>query len=247
MVERAIRLRSSAVRAILAGTQTVVRQPMKPQPDFAQVYEWRGRTLYDGEHRRWFYRGHDLGDVCCNQPEFSEALVPLGPYGAPGDRLWVQETWCAADTMYYGHDADPPRVIGYRADLSANSYESNTDRPRAIPASDLASWGWDTLTWRSSTQMPRWASRLSLDVVSVRVERLDAITPEDARREGFKTHPHNPEDGPMFAPEVLSFMEAWGRFNGAQAPWSSNPWVWRIEFSKADALAISPKEAPNAG
>ncbi len=244
MVERPIQLHPAAVRAILAGAQTVVRQPMKSQPAFEQIYEWRGKTLYEGSGRRWFYRGHHLGDVCCNQPDFSEALAPLGPYGVTGDRLWVRETWCAADTMYYGHDQDPPRVIGYRADLSANSYESDPDRPRAIPASDLASWGWDKLTWRPSTQMPRWAARLCLEVASVRVERLHAITEEDARREGMAmVGPEHlgpgvtRENRPAFTPRQ-AFTLFWDRNNGKRAPWASNPWVWRLEFNKVEGSHV---------
>ena len=250
--ERPVLFNGTMVRAILGGAKTITRRPVVPMA--GRQRQWLTPALLTQSPRLTMCRlsDEDGGDLGA-QMEHPKG-GPLGwvrcPLGAPGDRLWVRESWCAADTMYYEHDQDPPRVIGYRADLSANSYESNPDHPRAIPASDLASWGWDTLTWRSSTHMPRWASRLSLDVVSVGVERLHDIDDEGATREGIqwwskdgalrKYAPADDEgDGPMWpwrdcprSPRD-AFARLWSEVYGAGA-WTANPWVWRVEFSRVE-------------
>lgn len=250
--ERPILFNGTMVRAILSGAKTVTRRPISPQPAFEQFYEWRGKTLYEGSGRRWFFRQHYLGEVCCNQPDFSETLVPFCPLGAPGDRLWVRESWCAADTMYYEHDQSPPRVVGYLADRSALSFEDAFDgrKPRVIPAFDREQWNWKRLRGRPSIHMPRWASRLSLDVVSVGVERVQDIDDEGATREGIqwwskdgalrKYAPADDEgDGPMWpwrdcprSPRE-AFERLWTEVYGAPS-WAANPWVWRVEFVRVE-------------
>jgi hypothetical protein len=79
--------------------------------------------------------------------------------------------------------------------------------------------------WCPSIHMPRWASRLNLEVEAVRVERLQAITEEDARAEGAT--PRCPEETARDA-----FMALWDRINGKRAPWSANPWVWVVTFGR---------------
>jgi len=128
------------------------------------------------------------------------------PYGVPGDTLWVRETW--GSTWQAGeHRADAGIV--YRA----------TDPD------------WDTMTgwrWRPSIHMPRWASRLTLRVTSVRVERLQDITESDARLEGIT-------DGGCANPRPDArdgFAGLWHDLNGYDGPnsWHANPYVWRIGF-----------------
>ena len=130
------------------------------------------------------------------------------PYGTAGSKLWVRETW--ADTM-----GDPPTAV-YRADGERH------------PASHLK--------WTPSIHMPRWASRLTLEIVNVRVERLQEISEADAKAEGdknpFDGHLHN--DGtPIESSAVLRFKCLWDSINAKRAPWASNPWVWVVEFRKA--------------
>lgn len=110
--------------------------------------------------------------------------VPLGfewryPCGQPGDRLWVKETWAPVDFLESGSALDEPVCIGYAADRTAISHEREN-----VHALNVCAWNWDIVKWRSSTQMPRWASRLTLEIVSVRTERLHDITEDDAQREG---------------------------------------------------------------
>lgn len=106
------------------------------------------------------------------------------PYGAAGARLWVRETWAGMDAFAFvgAHDVEPPQCVGYRADESALIW-SDANRPPK-PA-DTTGWNWESprIRWRSPIHMPRWASRLTLEITSVRVERVQAISEADARAE----------------------------------------------------------------
>lgn len=169
----------------------------------------------------------------------------------PGDRLWVRETWCPGDWWTSGVAHDPPEDIRYAADNSAISYATGAPLPI-----DTSGWS-DPKRWRPSIFMPRWASRITLDVVSVRVERLHAITTEEILREGARI-PLGEGDVPVVrltgkyppthylpcgrgmrwtAEELLraEFASLWDTINGKRAAWLSNPWVWRVEFARAEA------------
>ena len=174
--------------------KTMVRGVVKPQPYHLQVYEYKGKVLYDGEHRLWCQNGH--------MEEFVNDLTPFCPYGQPGDTLIVKETW----------QYNPYGGIVYRA-------------------------GSGIVDWRPSTNMPRWASRLTLRLLDVRVERLQDITEEDARAEGC--------DGdcgigyiPAYqaGPCQYQFAQLWDTINGKKYPWESNPWVWALAFEIVRAL-----------
>ena len=131
------------------------------------------------------------------------------PYGVPGDMLWVRETW-----QQVFPECDGP--VEYRADYGAGSYISGG--------------------WRPSIFMPRWASRLTLRITSIRVERVQDITEEDARAEGapishqgdrphFSRHPV-PNDT-----HRLGFVHIWDSINAGRGfGWDANPWVWVIGF-----------------
>jgi len=80
--------------------------------------------------------------------------------------------------MYAQHENDPPRVVAYRADRSAAHLGVT------ISQGDLFSWNWDSLRWRPSIHMPRWASRIMLEVTGIRVERIQEINSNDIRDEG---------------------------------------------------------------
>lgn len=136
------------------------------------------------------------------------------PYGEPGDLLWVRETWATTEQSG-AHPSDAEMV--YRA----------TDPD------------WETMEgwqWRSSIFMPRWASRLTLRITSIRVERVQDITEEDARAEGapishqgdrphFSRHPV-PNDT-----HRLGFVHIWDSINAGRGfGWDANPWVWVIGF-----------------
>lgn len=161
MTDRPIRFSGPEVRAILEGRKTVTRRPLKPQPV--------GRGDY------W--------DLYCHGPEWawwlldnrmSEPRTWVCPYGVPGDRLWVGEThWadrgCAPD--------DYPK-IHYRADMAEHDHCGAGVCPTPNGISRHPG------PWTRSSHMPRWASRLTLEVTSVTIERVQDITNEDAIREG---------------------------------------------------------------
>jgi hypothetical protein len=88
--------------------------------------------------------------------------------------------------------------------------------------------------WRPSIHMPRWASRITLEVTDVRVERLQDITEEDAKAEGAEARAHGVDDAAAFGlRHRVGFADLWESINGAGS-WDANPWVWRIAFKRID-------------
>ncbi len=163
------------------------------------------------------------------------------PYGQPGDRLWVRETFAVRGN----EDGHPERTDGtlcgereaprfYRADCKQTDYGM-----WQLPDGSLLEG------WRSSLHMPRWASRITLEVVSVRVERLQNISEPDAQAEGCLPDKHflnqlshlRGSDAVRAVPSKLytakeRFAQLWDSINAKRAPWASNPWVWAVEFRR---------------
>ena len=167
------------------------------------------------------------------------------PYGVRGDRLWVRETWADVSALRFAQH-DFPNGVSYKADCNADSLE-------------LAKhYG---ARWTPSIHMPRWASRITLEVVDLAVQPLQTISKQDAIAEGveplFSTaelerHPECWSD-PMPYKNYLwhglpgrrcnegfsskrtareSFASLWDSINADRAPWSSNPWVWAVTFRR---------------
>jgi hypothetical protein len=144
------------------------------------------------------------------------------PYGQPGDRLWVRESWA--------RDDEDGQVM-YRADIGrdvcADAWEQG--RIEGVPR----------YKWKPSIHMPRWASRILLEVTSVRVERLQDISESDALAEGVtpKWEPGcsgrlmDAFGGFSFRPAASAYAELWEQINGPGS-WDTNPWVWVIEFKR---------------
>ena len=187
--ERPILFSAPMVRAILAGTKTVTRRIVKPQPEpnehASPLAPESGRYHWPSNLARTMVDVRDMGSI--------------GPFGRRGDRLWVRETWRVFGGREYEYQREPASVI-YRADPEAT----------------------DGGEWRPSIFMPRWASRITLEVVSIRVERLQEIDDAEAIREGVR--------GGSLTSDAEAFEQLWDEINGDRAPWSSNPWVWRVEF-----------------
>lgn len=143
------------------------------------------------------------------------------PYGQPGgDRLYVRETWAAP----HAYDHLPPRLIPQDARIH---YAATEDR--------------GGLLWRPSIHMPRWASRITLEVTGVLVERLQEISYEDARAEGveFWRNDGTLTELPPCSAHRYEFEDLWTSINGADS-WNANPWVWVVSFRRLDAKEGTP-------
>lgn len=147
------------------------------------------------------------------------------PYGQPGERLWCKETYAAANSGF--HESS---YVAYKADRMFDGC-----KPGDI------SW-----KWQPSIHMPRWASRITLEITGVRVERLNDISEEDAIAEGIDKRespwnqlfwkayhpvPHPSGNGNIvgFTSPKRSFQTLWESTNGPKS-WNRNDWVWAIEF-----------------
>ncbi len=211
MADRPILFSGPMIRALLAGTKTQTRRVVKPQPDVdARFFDLDVAINMKGEPAglaAWFLESNDGG------------LPPVFcPYGQPGDRLWVRETWRRDIDK-----ADGARLVQYRAD------DAIVEAPRTY--FDLPSPG-----WIPSIHMPRWASRITLEVAGVRVERLQDISEADAQAEGITPLPNHPgrwlsdhRPGLNFPSAVAAYRDLWEQINGPES-WSENPHVWVVEF-----------------
>ncbi len=213
MKERPILFSGPMVRAILEGRKTVTRRVIKPQP----YLEMDGEIINQGGPGEIQY-GPEWIPVWPHGHRFAGRMLSWAqcPYGLPGDRLWVRETWREAMTE------DGHRCCAYRAD---GSYQCGKRQP---PDADRI------CNWRASIHMPRWASRITLEVVDTRPERLQDITEEDAKREGVVWVEKREPGQDKFEPCAReSFEMLWDSIN-PKHPWASNPWVWRIEFKRVE-------------
>jgi len=174
-----------------------------------------GHVKEPSGHRRW-------------HPDDPDAVAAC-PYGQPGDRLWVREAWCAGPEF----DDTPPRDIPEGAPIW---YLVDGERP-VSEFDEAPIWGRS----RPSIHMPRWASRLSLEVTGVRVERLQEIGETDARSEGCKPVLLGDRPGHLgrersYRTSVGVFQDLWDSINDKRgAGWASNPWVWVVTFKKIEA------------
>jgi hypothetical protein len=230
------------VKAILAGKKTMTRRIIRNQPSASVMWSEEQKAWYAEQPEH--YNGHD-----------KQFRLIKCPYGKPGDRLWVRETFLHATYVSLTESGD---CQASRAPIV--EYVADGAQPRFLYP---GIGGSPYMQKRPSIFMPRWASRLILEVVSVRVERLQDITPEDARAEGMTDECRGsyytpacdmpPEwwalppgmDGPRAASEWLpngsprmrewktrnNFIQTWCDINGLGS-WYANPWVWCVSFRR---------------
>lgn len=242
MKERPILFSAPMVRAILAGQKTQTRRVVKlppwvnrKEPDLSNAFPDMGSNV-----NPFGAPGEGYLHVPCDDDDSVQRVH--SPYGVPGDRLWVRESF----SYWHGLcSADVGEPVHYWADGSPEDGDWTRPKP--------------------SIHMPRWASRLTLEVTGVRVERLQLITEGDATAEGFTSTPAEkwwqgyrddercglmaqqhrgptPPDwmvephlmsgrDPLATTAVESFESTWNYLNAERGfGWAANPWVWAIEF-----------------
>ncbi|AYY82160.1 hypothetical protein JEP15_16155 [Proteus sp. PR00174] len=210
MKERGIIFNSEMVRAILDGRKTQTRRIVK------NVMPDNGMWLKKPTKTRSGTTTHVL-----DAPKYN-----LCPLGKAGDHLWVRETWMPdaprdgtwGDVEFYGCKDSQLSMI-----------------PEHFRKSEYcihrASWDGDELVgWTPSIHMPRWASRITLEITDVRVERLNDISNDDAKSEGCWYGRGGGTPDKALTPSD-QFPTLWEEIYG-DGSWSSNPWVWVIEFKR---------------
>jgi hypothetical protein len=209
MKERPILFSGPMVRAILEGRKTQTRRVVKdeglpPSSDVIRIVE-----LDNGEFEQFY-----------NEKRSKNWLLKC-PYGQPGDRLWVRETFAVTDGCSgYEYPFVPASPVEKKV-----LFRASGDRAEK---------------WRPSIFMPRWASRITLEIVSIRVERLQDVSEADAKVEGADTYNAALDIGTKGTPRLdagpfqKGYALLWGEINGPGS-WASNPWVWVVEFRRCQS------------
>jgi len=203
MKTRPINFKAHEVRAIREGRKTQTRRAIK--------FEWCGSR-----------------EELMHQATFDPAYKC--PYGQPGDMLWCKETWGMSfeDIVPTGRQFVSGGTWGSPARPNRKPcvvFRADGDMPDDSPG--------ETATWCPSIFMPRWASRITLEIVSVRVERLQDITADDLKSEGVDTIQREWSAACADFDETLTDLQLykilWESINGPGS-WDLNPWVWVVEF-----------------
>jgi hypothetical protein len=224
--ERPILFSGPMIRAILDGRKTQTRRAVKPQPlDGSDGPLVIPHPASGGSGV--VFRGPDGMDA--RPKEHQRPYLWTCSQGQPGDRLWARETWYPS-LSGEGTDWLADAVI-YRADNEGlGPHVGCSIGKRLRPAVRLS--GRQSVAWRPSIFMPRWASRLTLEITGVKVERLQDIEPRDAWDEGARCSCMSPV--PQCKGNVDAFRITWESINGSDS-WAANPWVWAISFRRLHA------------
>lgn len=229
--ERPILFSGPMVRALLDGSKTQTRRVMKRQPPAVIQDGYLPKVYWPARDKHMSSRG-DRAYLQFEQPgEYDGRHIMKDgygfecPHGQPGDRLWVRETWAIECLGRVGtpEGYDCSYELEYRADGATREFDCppGTDDSAYLRAYDRMRGDW----W-PSIHMPRWASRITLEVTGVRVERLQDISRGDAMDEGCPFPNMAAGDDPR-----QWFSGLWSQINGAES-WDANPWVWVVEFKR---------------
>ncbi len=197
-MERAINFNAAMVNAILQGRKTQTRRIMNPQPLMRKIQGSYGsfRLSVKKRNGKGYWPLSNAKDLIANEC----------PYGQPGDRLWVRESF----QFLAEYDFCPPSHAPINSDMLYVA-----DRPDSL---------WDAKV-RPPQFMPRWASRITLEIRDIKVQRLHDMLIRDYDAEGIV-----PKDESYDTDQALeAFRNLWNDIYGAES-WNANPWVWAIEF-----------------
>ncbi|WP_026042447.1 hypothetical protein [Pantoea sp. A4] len=219
MKERPILFSEQRVRALLAGQQTQTRRIIKTQ-SFGP-----GQDHHEGVHAFDVSANHLQGYKLMSMEDVSQHC----PFGKPGDRLWVRETWrgpIIPQARAAEFDNDPE----YFRQSAFCQYRADSNEAGLLVQSSPEA---DQFGWQTAIHMPRWASRIDLAITSVRAEKIQDISEDDIMGEGVQTDSHflnnfftmnSASESPKEA-----YRKAWQKQYGATS-WEVNPWVWVIGF-----------------
>ncbi len=249
MTERGMIFNAEMVRAILDGRKTQTRRIMKVQPESNQL----GLLLITDSTKHSDIGKYHWAESNATGNHVRSKLFSC-PFGAVGDRIWVRETWailgnedgCCIDweeKLCKADERSAARI--YRA-----SCEQRPGNYGLWSIPDDADWKPHTKdyqyegAWRPSIHMPRWASRILLEITDVRVEQLNAISEEDATAEGVPPAGSLLPDYPGtfltpkgdFATAKVAFQCLWESIYGEES-WKANGWVWVISFKRVEGGA----------
>lgn len=202
MRERGMIFNGEMVRAILSGSKTQTRRPVKsPVRDINFDCELSGNELAG---------------------ELSAGNYQNSVFGKPGDRVWVRETY---------------RVMGCATDVARLMYKASernsfTESTRTVPVATCTKQ--PSQNWTPSIHMPRWASRILLEITSVRVEKLKHVPRAGIIAEGYPAE--RAADGGQYD-HFLWYRDLWESIYG-DGSWQANPWVWVIEFKRVEASNV---------
>lgn len=213
MRERGITFNAEMVRAVLEGRKTQTRRIMKVQPESNQLGLLRitDSTKHSDIGKYHWAESNATGT-------HTRSKLFSCPFGAVGDRLYVRET----HSIRVEPSEYSPGAAWYRESDIGRQWEGG-------------------IRWHPSIHMPRWASRITLEITGVRVERSQDITEQDAAAEGVPPAGDLLPDYPDtyltpkgdFATAEVAFQRLWESIYGEES-WQANPWVWVIEFKRVE-------------
>jgi hypothetical protein len=213
--ERPILFSAPMVNAILEGRKTQTRRIVKPQPHQNGDFLW--------------WKTGKKEETASSPVGVPGSFIDRCQYGNRGDHLWVRETWALTGRMA-------------NAKLSDFLDSEFVLKQHLIHRANADGYDETVQGWRPSIFMPRWASRISLEITGVRVERLQDISKRDAAAEGLYQLPASGRyvinKGEQYFgcansdPRVV-YADLWERINGEDS-WDQNPWVWVLEFKRVE-------------